>query len=83
MSYDKKSTIRAPVFMNSLNEFRKRDQSKEEGKDEESIQSSTKPDPIHHMGKCKSHKMLSTYVQETYVENTSCKLGFISEVLPK
>ena len=68
--------------MNLLNELIKRDQSKEEGKDQESIQSSTIPDQRHHIGKCQKHKMLSTYAQETYVESISCKLGFISEGLP-
>ena len=31
-------------------------QSKEEGKNQESIQSSTTPDPGHHVEKCQKHK---------------------------
>ena len=34
-------------------------QSKEEGKDQESIQSSTRPDPGHHMGTRQKHKKTS------------------------
>ena len=34
-------------------------QSKKEGKYQESIQSSTTPDPGHHMGKCQKHKETS------------------------
>ena len=37
-------------------------QSKEEGKDQESIQSSTTPDPRHHKGKCQN-TMNITYIE--------------------
>ena len=35
--------------------------SKEEGKDQESIQSSTTPDPEHHLGKWQKHTKTSQY----------------------
>ena len=35
--------------------------SKEEGNDQESIQSNTTPDPGHHMGKCQKHKKNITH----------------------
>ena len=33
-------------------------ESKEKGKDKYSIQSSTTPDPRHHMGKCQKHEKI-------------------------
>ena len=39
-------------------------QSKKEGKDYKSIQSSTKPDPGHHMGKWQKHNKTSQESQE-------------------
>ena len=38
-----------------------REESKEEGKDQESIQSSTTPDPGHHMGKRQRERINITY----------------------
>ena len=53
-----RACIFIPAFYHLIKCVTYRDATKEEGKDQESIQSSISPDPGHHMGKCKKHKKI-------------------------